>query len=116
MDNKNSDNEIILEILKEMREDQKELVDKSALHREETFKWQTEADVRLDRIEVDLREHKEGVIQNRSALAKFNIRLEELEQPKKAQEYVRKQYMKWSAVIATTLGIATGIAKIMGLW
>lgn len=110
------DNKLIYELLKEVREDQKDLAEKSARHREETTKWQLKTDSRMERIEVDLREHKEGVIQNRSSLDSHRGRIEELEQPEKAKKYLYKKWMnafKFIAAGGTALGF---ISKYLGWW
>lgn len=92
------------------------MLDKSVEHREETLRWQAEADHRLSNIETDLREHKEGVIQNRKSLKIFDVRLQILEEPKKAREYIFKKTMKWLGIVGGIVTIASGVAKIFGLW
>jgi hypothetical protein len=104
--------EIIYDLLKEIREDQKNQADKNNSHREETIKWQTEAGFRLSNIEVDLREHKEGVIQNRAAIELIDKRVEKLEEPYKAHKYLNKKVMKIGAVLVLIMG---AIAKAMKL-
>ena len=106
--------EIMLELMKEMRDDQKELVKSSAAHRADTMKWQIQADNRMGRIEVDLRDHKEGVIQNRTSVKLNNERLNALEEPNKVKKYLYKKYMKWGGAIGLTLTILGGIAKFFG--
>lgn len=110
------DIELMLELMKEMREEQKEHAKNSSLHREETVKWQAQADARTERIEVDLREHKEGVIQNRAVLASNMVRIEALERPVAAKKYLYKKYMKIGGAISITLTIVGGIAKLAGLF
>jgi hypothetical protein len=108
--------EIIYDLLKEIREDQKDLAEKSSSHREETIRWQTEAGFRLGNIEVDLREHKEGVIQNREALELLHKRVEKLEEPTKVSKYLNKKIMKIGAVLILIIGvIAKAIKLIKGL-
>lgn len=110
------DNKLIYDLLKEIREDQKTLTEKSSLHREETLKWQMVNDSRMERIEVDLREHKEGVIQNRKFLKSNNIRIDKLEQPEKAKKYLYKRWMSAFKLIAAG-GTALGfVSKYLGWW
>lgn len=106
------DSKVILELMKEMRDEQREHAKLSSTHREETVKWQVNTDARTERIEEDLREHKEGVIQNREAGVTRDTRLDTLEAPEKAKAYLRKKYMKVAGVVAITLGIVTGLGKI----
>lgn len=106
--------ELMLQLIKDMRDEQREHAKNSAAHREETVKWQAQTDARTERIEVDLREHKEGVIQNRGSIKINDDRLEALEKPVHAKEYLRKKYMKVAGVISITLGIVAGIAKLAG--
>ena len=105
--------ELIIELLKESRELQKELSDVIIGHREETHLWQNDTSHRLDAIEIDLREHKEGVIQNRDSIKtyeeRFNKRLEDLEAPKKAF----KTLFKYAAGLSTLVGLVYGIMKLL---
>lgn len=80
-------------LLKEMKDEQKKLIEKSSEHREETLKWQASASSRLDNIEVDLREHKEGVIQNRESMKIFDKRLNKIEEPSKVRSFLYKYGM-----------------------
>jgi len=108
------DEKMIYDLLKEVRDEQRDHAKLSSTHREETVKWQLQSDSRTERIEEDLREHKEGVIQNRASIATVKDRVEELEAPEKAKAYLRKKYMKWAGVIAVTVSIAAGLGKIFG--
>jgi len=109
-----SDDNLMLEFLKDMRDEQREHAKLSSSHREETVKWQTQSDARTVRIEEDLREHKEGVIQNRSALEVVEERVDKLEEPVKAKAYLRKKYMLSAGVIAITVSILAGLGRIGG--
>ena len=91
-----------------MREEQKKLLEKTNEHREDTAKWQYETSSRLELIEKDLREHKEGVIQNRSALKINNERLNKLEEPGKVKSFIYDHGMKIFKFIAAG-GAALGI-------
>jgi hypothetical protein len=62
---------------------------------------------RLESIEKDLREHKEGVIQNRKHIHK-------LEEDKIFVETLMKRTTKLLAFIATALGVYYTISKIIG--
>lgn len=104
--------DIIEKLLEEVRKDVKEISKTSAKHREETFKWQIGTDGRLDRIEVDLREHKEGVINNRRLIKLAEARLDVVEQPTKTRNAIVKTILKYGAVAGA---IAT-ICKLFGLF
>ena len=41
-------------------------------------------------------------------------RVTKLEEPDKVKAYLRKKYMKWAAVVGTTIGIVAGLGKIFG--
>ena len=60
--------ELIIELLKESREVQKELTGIIIDHREATHLWQNDTSHRLNDIEEDLRAHKEGVVNNRALI------------------------------------------------
>lgn len=96
---------LVVELLKESREQQKELLEASTKHREETSVWQVETSHRLENIEEDLREHKEGVIQNREAMKIFNARLDALEAPKKAFKTITKMVGAIAGLCISILGI-----------
>ncbi len=103
-----SKEELIIELLKEQRELQKELSDVIIEHREETHLWQNDTSHRLDAIEIDLREHKEGVVNNRSLIKFQEDRLEALEAPKKAI----KTLLKYAAGVSTLVGAIYGVIKL----
>ncbi len=98
---------IILELLKEIREDHKELSRVSSSHREETLQWQAETSNRLEHIEIDLREHKEGVINNRKLLADSSKRLEILERPRLIFGTIKEAIIAGGKVL-TALGVIGG--------
>ena len=108
--------ELIVKMIEDMRDEQREHAKNSASHREETIKWQVQTDARTERIEHDLREHKEGVIQNRGAIKVFDERLDLLEKPGEAKKYLYKKYMKVGGVISITLTIMVAAAKLAGLF
>jgi len=104
------------DLLREIKEEQKELSIKSSQHREDTTMWQLSCDSRMERIEVDLREHKEGVIQNREFLKLNRNRIETLEQPEKVKKYLYKKWMDAFKLIAAG-GAAFGfLSKYLGWW
>lgn len=108
-----NENDVILEVLRDMRDEQKEHAKNSSAHREENIKWQAAMDSRTERIEEDLREHKEGVIGNRTVVAANSARIDKLEEPVKAKKYMYKKYMKATGLIAATLGIISAIVVII---
>lgn len=79
---------LVLDLLRQLSEDQKDLIKKTTKYREETIAWRGQSDSRTSRIEDDLREHKEGVIQNRKTLKIFNERLDKVEEPGKAKAWL----------------------------
>lgn len=108
--------DLIVAILKETRDDVKEVIESSHVHRQETALWQNNTDHRLENIEVDLREHKEGVINNRHLIsvndekletikALLEARLEELEAGKKAFKTISIKLSKIAGVCASLFGI-----------
>lgn len=100
------------EFQKQVREDQKELKETSEKHKEETKSWQDDTSNRLDAIEKDLREHKEGVINNRKLLQIQDERLQLLEEPKKVFNTLKK----WFVGLGAIAGAAVAIAKFFGLF
>jgi len=81
---------IIVTLINDMRDEQKEHARNSATHREETIKWQAQNDSRTERIEVDLKEHKEGVIQNRSRIKICETDINKINQPLSAKQFFTK--------------------------
>jgi len=75
------DSKVILEAVKALRGDQKEHREEMIEHQRETIEWHAKAESRLENIEDDLREHKEGVIQNRSLISDIEKRTTEIERP-----------------------------------
>lgn len=101
------DSELIILILNDVKRQQEELSKASNKHKEDTIIWQGETSSRLERIEVDLREHKEGVINNRSLLKTAEKRLELLERPKIVIGSI-KDFALGSARVITALTILGG--------
>ena len=108
--------DLMIQLMKEMRDEQRDHAKNSSTHREETVKWQVQADARTERIEHDLREHKEGVIQNRSVINSQDVRIVSLEKPVEAKKYLHKKYMKIGGVLSVTITIVLGLAKLFGLF
>lgn len=99
---------LVIDLLRQLAEDQKDLIAKTNKHREETIMWRSQSDNRTNRMEIDLREHKEGVIQNRKAMKIFSERLEIVEQPGKAKAWLYDHGMKILKFIAA-LGAAVAV-------
>lgn len=112
----NRENDLIIDLMKDMRDESRKHANKSAAHCEESRIWQVNTANRLENIEKDLREHKEGVIQNRETMGIFDKRLEFLEAPIEAKKYLYKKYMKIGGIISITLTIIVAAAKIAGLF
>jgi len=107
--------DLIVGLLKETRDSQKELAENSVKHREESLVWQSNTDHRLENIEVDLREHKEGVVQNRETIQMFHQRLEELESPKKAFKKVTKVVIKYATGTTVITSAIYGIIRLLSV-
>ncbi len=102
---------LILEVLRDLKEESKEASKMRTVHREDSLTWQAETSERLQAIEIDLREHKEGVIQNRASMKIFNERLVKIEEPVKSRAYL------WSLIlkIGTLAGVIAAIVKLYSL-
>ena len=66
----------------------------------------------IARIEVDLKEHKEGVIQNRGEIKETKKRVEVLEEPEKVKYWLYKHSYKILAFISAVIAIGTKIANM----
>lgn len=119
------DNGMVHELLKELRDEQKE--QGKCLSRMEVDVNRNTEDMILHMEQTktvkDLHAQNEKRIEyNEKFLygSKDNTsdglvtRVETLEVPAKAKEYLRKKYMKVAAVVAITLGIIISTAKILG--
>lgn len=73
--------DIMLQLIQEVREDQKEIKATALLHRAETFEWQSKTDGRMGRIEVDLKEHIRRTEILEDLHGDNKARIEELEKP-----------------------------------
>ena len=74
--------------------------DKSDIIFKTLVDFRIESNERMGRIEDDLKEHKEGVMQNRA-------RIEVLEGPRKALDQIKKWAM-WIIPVAAAVGILIG--------
>ena len=97
--------ELIIEIIKEIKVDTKENAKSLAEHREDSLIWKNKTDFRLEKIEIDLREHKEGVVNNRHLIKKASDRLNKLEEPSKARKYGYKVMIGIGAVAAAIYAV-----------
>ena len=102
-----SKEDIIVDLLKELKADHKELSGKSSEHREETLSWQGQTSIRLEAIEKDLREHKEGVINNRALIKTANQRLELLEKPRVVFNFLKNGVISTGKVV-TAITVISG--------
>ena len=100
------DNKIIYDLIKEVRDDIKG-------EKEDSIKWRAETSSRLLIIEEDLREHKEGVIQNRGVLAKQDKRIEILEEPGKTRTILYKKSMTIFKFIAAAGAACAALGKYL---
>ena len=101
--------DLILDVLKELREDQKDHRKEMQEHQKESISWHAKAESRLSSIEEDLREHKEGVIQNRKSIANLDRRASRLEQP-----LTVKSVVKWTVSVGALAGAIITIMKLVG--
>ena len=88
-----ADDNVMQALLRELKEDFRE-------HRQDFHDHSTETHSRMTNIEKDLREHKEGVIQNRG-------RIERLEEPRKLLKLL-KDWAGWIIAIAAAVSIISG--------
>lgn len=117
------DIKVLYDLLKEMREDQKEHGKELAAQSNMLIAIQKDVEVNTK----DLTEHKEGVIQNRKGLREvreeigeiretYDKKIIELEQPKKFQGWLYNKYVKILTITSIVVGIAGGITRLLGLW
>ena len=81
------ENNLIIDLLQEVREEQK-----------------TQS-VILTEVQIDLAEHKEGVILNREEIKEHRTRLRSLEEPREAFKLLRKYLIGLGGMAAAVLGI-----------
>jgi hypothetical protein len=101
--------DLVLDVLKELREDQKDHRKEMQEHQKESINWHAKAESRLSNIEEDLREHKEGVIQNRKSISNLDKRASKLEQPLTVRSVV-----KWVVSTGALAGAIITIMKLIG--
>lgn len=133
------DNQVIYDLVKEVRDEQKDMLESITRH---TTKF-AEHLISDQKMSDDIAHLKEAIIHNNSILDKLTEtvikhesrsttleavvigtpeqpglvpRVEKLEEPDRVREYLRKKYLKWSAVMAVTISIAGGLSKIFGWW
>lgn len=107
-----ADNKIIHELLKEVRDDQKEANEKAQAYREDTIKWRVEADNRLDSYNSQLEIHIDGVKTLKELHIDNVTRKEILEQPGKTLNTIKK----WCLYLGAISGAIAAIAKVIGLF
>lgn len=105
--------DLTLELIREVRDDQKEANEKADKHREETLKWHYEANARLDIYNEQLKVHIEGVdtlkqlhLDNVERIKAQDERINTLEEPSKSLNYIKKTVL-WIA------GLTGGIVTIV---
>ena len=133
------DSQVIYDLIKEIRDEQKELV--SSLN-EHTTKF-TEHLISDQKISDDVSHLKESLDKNNEILDKLTEtvithearstmlekvvigteekpglvgRVDKLEEPEKVKEYLRKKYFKWAKIIGSTTTIIGAITKMLGYW
>lgn len=133
------DNQVIYDLLKEVRDEQKELSNSMAVHTAK-FSEHLLSDQKMSDEICFLKEalHKNNEIldrltatviqhENRSTtLEKVVIgtdeqpgllpRVVKLEEPERVKEYLRKKYLKWAGIIGATGTIITVVTKVLGIW
>jgi actin-related protein len=133
------DNQVIYDLLKDVKEEQKDISSQMSSHLEKFSEHLVADQQMLDEVKYI----KQGLEKNNEILEKLTEtviihenrsttlesivigskedpgllpRVEKLEEPDKIREYLRKKYMKWGAVITMTTGIIVGISKLLGYW
>lgn len=108
-----ADNKIIYELIKEVRDDQKELQKGTTEHRESLIKWHTETNARLDKYNDQLEVHIEGV-NTLKALHGLNVkRLEKLEESSKIRAFLGNKIVKISGSVGVIAGAILAITKLI---
>ena len=100
--------ELIYEMLKELRQEQRDHRDEMQEHQKESLKWHASTDNRLTNLEEDMREHIEGVQQNRASVGAITKRVDVLERP-----LTIKDMAKRIAILGTTAGSILAIVKLI---
>ena len=107
-----SDNKIIHELLKEVRENQRESESKAQEHREDTIKWQSGANARLDKYNSELEVHIEGVNELKGLHHYNDDRITALEEPRE----VRKVLIKKAILLGKVCGAIISVLALIKLF
>lgn len=106
---------LIADMIKNIEQRIEENNKENQKYREKSLEWKYNTSHRLEAIEKDLREHKEGVIQNRRALKEVNNKITEIETPAKSRAYIYKTIITTGKVVGGLITIF-GIFKLFSLW
>lgn len=125
MDDGNSDggdNNLMTELLLEVRKDVKNTNKKLDEHREETLKWFYESKNRLDKYNQELELHIEGVetlkqlhLDNLQRIEDQAERLDTIEKPGKVMKFLGNKTVKVVTVVSTFVGLAVATLRLMNL-
>lgn len=101
-------NELIYEMLKELRQEQREHQKEMHEHQQESLKWHASTDHRLENLEEDMRRHIEGVMQNRDSVSILRKRVDVLEKPLAVKEVIKN-----IAILGAAAGSILTIVKLI---
>ncbi|HLD91715.1 MAG TPA: hypothetical protein VI911_12010 [Patescibacteria group bacterium] len=114
------DNQVLYDLLKEVRDEQRRHGDELSYQSAALNFIREEVKVNT----VDLKEHKEGVIQNREALRilkedfekskkEIDSEIDKLKEPDKFKSWMYGKYVKIAGIITVTTGVIAGIFKVL---
>ena len=87
--------DIIYDMLKDMASKQDHDREKASEWREKISEWSARTDQRMANLEDDMKEHIEGVVQNRNAISSLDNHLDERLLPLETPAIARQQLKKW---------------------
>lgn len=103
---------IIFDLLKEVREEQKEQSKELASQSKCLIKMEASIERNTD----DLKNHIKRTEQNEQMIELNIKRIEKLEEPERIKNWIKNKYLFIGSFIATLLSITALISKIKGLW
>lgn len=103
------DNNVIYDLLKEVREELSEQKEQYAEHGKCLVQIQSDLKYHIKRTDLLEDLHKDNLTQ----IKQNKERLERLEEPVKAKKYLFKRWQFWLGI---GIGAATFVSKVIGLW
>ena len=107
-----SDNKIIYDLLKEVREDQKKQGDELKEQSKCLVSVQGDLKYHIRRTDILEKLHKD----NQHKIELSEKRIDKLEEPAKVNSYLSEKWKYWTAGIVLISTVVTLITKIKGLW